>query len=336
VKPWDKDHETGLRFEKGIKNVEYHRDIRPILARSCVACHSHRADKPAGGLVLDDDDQGTESAFGHDSGPNVQVPRAYFRLAGYGQGKPRTGHGHDSATRYVHKFQSRRSLLIWKLYGKRTDGTSNDDFPSLSVPGDPKSLHLGGKPVDRVDYNDEQKLRYYIRDHTIDLDYTGSVMPPPEAVKSGKVAPLSDEDRRTFVRWIDLGCPIDLDPNYDPKAATPRSHGWMGDDQRPTLTLTHPQPGANPSLSRLLIGMHDAYTGLDRDSFQVRADFPVNGLAAGANLAAQFQDRGQGVWELKLERPLTELPRGKLTVVVKDRQGNTSRIERVFSVVAKP
>ena len=47
-----------------------------------------------------------------------------------------------------------------------------------------------------------------------DLDYTGSVMPPPEAVKAGKVKPLTDEDRLTLVRWIDLGCPIDLD--YDP------------------------------------------------------------------------------------------------------------------------
>ena len=49
-------------------------------------------------------------------------------------------------------------------------------------------------------------------------------MPPPDAVagtyvgpdgKKIKVAPLSDEDKRTLVRWIDLGCPIDLD--YDAK-----------------------------------------------------------------------------------------------------------------------
>ena len=51
--------------------------------------------------------------------------------------------------------------------------------------------------------------------HRLDVDYVGSVMPPPEAVKEGKVAALSDEDRRTLTRWIDLGCPVDLD--YDPK-----------------------------------------------------------------------------------------------------------------------
>src|SRR4029077_11063922 len=39
-KQWDKDNETGLRFEKGIKNVDYPRDIKPIFNRSCVACHS--------------------------------------------------------------------------------------------------------------------------------------------------------------------------------------------------------------------------------------------------------------------------------------------------------
>ena len=50
----------------------------------------------------------------------------------------------------------------------------------------------------------------------INLAYTGGIMPPPEAVagtyvgpdgKKVKVAPLTDEDRRTLVRWIDLGCP---------------------------------------------------------------------------------------------------------------------------------
>jgi len=66
------------------------------------------------------------------------------------------------------------------------------------------SLHLRGKPVPNVDYKDEQKLRYWIRDNVVDVDYQGSAMPPPEAVKSGKVKPLSDEDRLTLVRWIDL------------------------------------------------------------------------------------------------------------------------------------
>jgi hypothetical protein len=342
-KKWDKNAETGLRLVKGIHNVEYYRDIRPIFERSCVACHTQKVDKPAGDLVLDDDDKGILPAFGHDAGPNVNVPLTYFRLAaGQERFKPRElGLSGDSASRYIRKFQSRRSLLAWKIYGKRMDGWTNDDFPSLAVRSDPKSLHIGGKPVPGVNYEDAQKLAYWIRDNVVDIDYTGSAMPPPEAVagtykgtdgKPIKVAAITDEDRRTIVRWIDLGCPIDLDPNYKPSDPKSRSFGWMGDDQRPTLTLTYPATGANPQLGRILVGMADAYTGLDMDSFQVVADFSVDGTPAGQNLAAKFKPASQGVWELKLATPIAELPRSKVIVSVKDRQGNISRIERTFSV----
>ena len=43
------------------------------------------------------------------------------------------------------------------------------------------------------------------------------------------MAPLTDEDRRTLVRWIDLGCPIDLD--YDPQQ--PRAARLRLDARRP-------------------------------------------------------------------------------------------------------
>ncbi len=56
-------------------------------------------------------------------------------------------------------------------------------------------------------------------------------MPPPDAVKAGKVAPLTDEDKLTLVRWIDLGCPIDLE--YDAGNPAKPGFGWALDDQRP-------------------------------------------------------------------------------------------------------
>jgi len=64
----------------------------------------------------------------------------------------------------------------------------------------------------------------------------------------------------------------------------------------------------------------------------VTADFPVNGIAAGENLASNFQTTAPGVWELKLKSPLATLPKGKLTVSVKDRQGNVNKIDRTFAV----
>ncbi|MGE3808590.1 MAG: hypothetical protein AB7K24_28325, partial [Gemmataceae bacterium] len=110
--------------------------------------------------------------------------------------------------------------------------------------------------------------------------------------------------------------------------------GWLTDEVRPALTVALPHAGRNAPLGRLLIGMHDAYTGIDAQSFQVTADFAVNGLAPGTDLAANFRNITPGVWELKLEKPLMRLPAGKLTVSVKDRQGNMTRLERTFSIEA--
>jgi hypothetical protein len=226
-------------------------------------------------------------------------------------------------------LQSRRNLLAWKIFGQRTDGFSNDDFPIETVPGDPSSVRWKGQPVAGTPRHPRRSV----------VGFTGSIMPPPESVagtyagpdgRKIKVAPLSDEDRRTIYRWIDLGCPIDQD--YDPARPGERGFGWMQDDNRPTLTLTYPQAGANTPLTRIVIGMHDYYTGLDMDSFEVVADFPLDGSAPGRNLASKFKAKTPGVWEWALTRPLTDLPKGKLTVSVKDREGNLTRIERTFFV----
>lgn len=167
-------------------------------------------------------------------------------------------------------------------------------------------------------------------------------MPPPEAIagsyegpdgKKIKVAPLTDEDRRTIVRWIDLGCPIDRE--FDPKNFAKRGFGWMLDDHRPTLAMTYPRARMNEPLTRLLIGMHDYDSGLDLDSFSVVADFPLDGSPAGENLARKFKALPDSRWELILTQPLTNLARGKVTISIKDRQGNVTRVERTFSVSAK-
>jgi hypothetical protein len=324
-KKWDTKKESGLRYESGVKNVEYHRDVKPILERSCVACHTKKSDKPAGNLVLDDDtivkaQNPAGLGFGFDA------PGTYARLAADQAGKwghkPLHRHGHRelAASRYVKTMQSRRSLLVWKIYGKRLDGWQNDDLPYEATPGDPKSLRHKGKPI-------EDSPRVHEIAH---IGYTGSEMPPADAVKKGKVKALSDEDRLTIVRWIDLGCPIDFD--YDAKAPEKTGQGWLCDDQRPTLALTYPAAGKNAELSRILVGMHDVGTGLDDKSFTVTADFDLDGVKAGTNLADKFVEKSSGVRELKLSKPVKELTRGTLTVSVKDRQGNVTRIERKISV----
>ena len=314
---WDVPHTAGLRNHPAeMYSVEYHRDIRPILQRSCVACHTKTSSQPAGNLVLDADDEQV-------SYRNAKYPGSYYRLAldepaKFGH-KPvgYNSYGYPNASRYIRKMQARRSLLVWKIHGKRLDGFRNADHPSESHPGSGVLTQRGVK-VDPARFRAKW-----------DLDYVGSAMPPEDAVLTGKVAPLSDRDRRTIVRWIDLGCPIDLD--YDPQHPERRGYGWQCDDDRPVLALSLPRTGPNRLLHRILVGMHDYHTGLDLDSFEVLANFAVGDMAPGANLAGAFQKSSQGVWELKLEQPIMPAPDAKLTISVRDKQGNINRIVRTLS-----
>lgn len=313
---WDKQDATGVRIAKtGVQDIEFYRDIKPLLERSCVACHSHEQEKPAGHLALDDYRPLTKQGL-VPWAENVRVaeglPHTYWRLA-----------------QYSWAFQSRRSPLVWKLYGQRLDGFANDDVESPAL-----------------DYHDEQSVLnwcHHSKRYQYDVDFAGTAMPPPKAVSETvaapdgqmvKVPPLSDEEKLTFARWIDIGCPIDRD--YDAEKPMERGRGWLLDEGRPTLTLTSPAVGVNSEpLSRILLGMHDYGTGLDLDSLQITADVAIDGVAAGENLASRFKPAGEGIWQYTLARPLDTLPQATMTVVVRDRQGNASRIERKFSVEAK-
>ena len=230
-------------------------------------------------------------------------------------------------SRYIWAFQSRRSLLIWKIFGAAPGRLQQRRPPDGSRPR--RSQHPAAQGT-AVAPTRRRTAR------SADVGYTGSIMPPPEAVagtmsdrwQEDQGRALSDEDRLTLVRWIDLGCPIDLD--YDPANPKERGYGWMLDDNRPTLTLTYPKAGANPPLTRILVGMHDYDTGLDMDSFQVVADFALDGVAAGQNLASKFKAKIAGVWEWTLAKPLTELPKGKLTVSVRTARETSPELSERF------
>ncbi len=137
-KKWDAQDETGLRYAQGPLNVEYYRDIRPILDRSCVACHNQKDGKPAANLALDDDTRIRRNGY---PGP---LSATYYRLAAqaeqytnkilpFGGSQPQRGNGFNNMSRYaspyIVKSQSRRSLLIWKLFGRRLDGLPEKPLP---------------------------------------------------------------------------------------------------------------------------------------------------------------------------------------------------------------
>jgi len=281
-----------------VADVEFYRDIRPVLQRSCVSCHTQTDPTPPGNLVLDDLD-----LIGG-------VPGDYARLAddsGAQWGHPPViSNGtwrQSNASRYIRKFQSRRSLLVWKLFGRRLDGWSNSDHPTESVPGDPGTLPAGAEP------------------NEADLDFTGEPMPPP----SSGVPMLTEDEKITFARWIDLGCPIDTaHHNGNP------GYGWFLDDLRPTVEVSRPRPGFNSNpVTMLRFGLADANSGVDLDTLSVTADFPVAGRAAGAELADLAQSVGDGIWEMAVTAPVTA--DAHLLVEVADDQGNITRVDRAFA-----
>src|SRR5262249_4602666 len=118
-KKWDTGDESGLRTRKdGPLNVEYHRDIKPILHRSCVACHTSKGGKePDAKLDLDADDQ-VVSVENRGNFPGTYARLALDDRAKFGH-KPVgwDSWGSMNASRYVRKLQARRSLLVWKIYG---------------------------------------------------------------------------------------------------------------------------------------------------------------------------------------------------------------------------
>jgi len=283
-----------------VVNVEFLRDVRPLLQRSCVPCHTKTSPAPPGALVLDDLTLGGDGLPGdyarlaNDSGARWGYPP----LVTVGQPVWRQ----TNASRYVRSFQSRRSLLVWKIFGARLDGWTNADHPTESTPGDPSTLPAGAGI------------------NQADLNFTGSIMPPP----GSGVPPLSIDEKMTIARWIDLGAPIDT-------AQSP--YGWFLDDLRPTLTLSAPRAGVNAApLDAIVIGAADANSGIDAASLSVRADVPLAGREAGVELAGDAVPAGDGIFRIDLGTSLDALPSAHLLVSVADRQGNVTRIDRAFSV----
>jgi hypothetical protein len=110
--------------------VEYFRDVRPILTARCAGCHTD--DAADGKLNLHAD--GASVSCGGETWPGT-----YYRLAVDGNGNTNPGCAFGlgtpagtpsyfigpQQTRYIRGFQSRESLLFWKIFGQRLDGRSN-------------------------------------------------------------------------------------------------------------------------------------------------------------------------------------------------------------------
>jgi hypothetical protein len=214
-------------------DVEFIRDIRPLLQRSCVKCHS--GTEAAASLDLNDL---TLYAGTAPEPAAPSLPGDYARLArdlGARWGiKPWTSNRQwmqPQASRYIRKLQSKRSLLAWYVVGSRLDGWTNADHPSELVPGDPSTLPGGTAST-----------------FIADIDFV-------DTVNHGSL--LTEAEQRKVLTWIDLGAPIDLGD-------------YFKDEIRPTLTVSHPRPNANVGpISDIRVGVHDVGSGLNVSSLSV-------------------------------------------------------------------
>jgi hypothetical protein len=287
--------------------VEYLRDIRPILQSKCVSCHSSRGGQlPAAGLDLDADDRLVDGLY----------PATYASLA-----RPRsdsnptprsiTPDGNwwwPQVTRYIRAGQSRQSLLVWKIFGRRMDGRTNSDRPSESIAGDPTTIPAG------IDFTD------------CDLDYTGETMPPPGS------PPLTWDERMKIARWVDIGAPIELKELVRQSGGEVIA-GFLEDDVRPTLALLPSvrQAATSGRISRFVVGAYDLESGLDATTLSLTADQSVGGFPAGQNLVAGLTISNGGTVETRLT-PEIDLGAGAVTVTasVRDRAGHVTRIVRTY------
>ncbi|MBL4673212.1 MAG: hypothetical protein JKX81_13225 [Arenicella sp.] len=188
--------------------------------------------------------------------------------------------------------------MIWKLFGERLDGWTNEDHPTETIPGDASTLPNGSSA------------------NQADLDFVASTAHP-----AGGMTSLTMEQKMLFARWIDLGAPLDVSASYG------RNLGWFTDDNRPTLTISQPRQGVNTSpVTEIVVGLADAYTGVDLSSLSIKADFSVNGHVANTELSQFFTHLGGGVYRMPINIPLViDALDKKIMAEVRDMQGNVTR-----------
>lgn len=296
-----RDHQGNTCVEtvpEPLVNVEFYRDIRPILQSHCISCHN--AGEQAGQLVLDD----TAIVEKH-------LPGDYYRLAvdqNARYGHPpviRSGEWRQTnASRYIRKFQSRRSLLVWKVFGARLDGWTNDDHPTETIPGDAATLPAGASA------------------NSADLDFVPSAAHP-----AGGMPALSIKEKMTIARWIDLGAPLDRSVTTGHTGM-----GWFLDDVRPTLTVSAPRHNLNPGdVDRIVLGIADANSGIDVSSLSVKASFPVDNSPPYTELIDTAVSMGNGIYKIQFSQALPkDSVERHILAEVKDNQGNVKRVDLRF------
>lgn len=284
-------------LQQALLDIEFYQDVRPILQQHCVSCHN--GVQQAGQLALDD----TSIITDNQPGDYVRLAADSAANFGYPPVIPNLTWRQTNASRYIRKFQSRRSLLVWKIFGERLDGWDNNDHPTETVPGDASTLPVGASA------------------NAADLDFIASSAHP-----AGGMTTLTMKEKMTIARWIDLGAPLDI------SVTTGTGLGWFVDDTKPTLSISQPRQNVNNQIiDRIVFALADANSGINFATLSIKADFIVNSNPINTELSSLVTQIDDGIYQIELDQPLTpNTSERHILMEITDNRGNIKRADLRF------
>lgn len=141
-----------------------------------------------------------------------------------------------------------------------------------------------------------------------DIDFAGHPVIPG----------ITDEEKRTIARWVDLGSPIDF-PQTD-------GMGYTDDYQLPVVNIYTPHTGTNNN-TELKVGFNDAKSGLDWNTLAV-SYYKVGSTEQVVSVTASDVDT-RDILTKNLALGVGDYV---VTVTINDNAGNTGIATRRFTV----
>lgn len=249
--------DRGVSFHpEGILDVEFKRDVYPILQQHCASCHNNKRKPNLSGNAYNVYRKLTHNKA--NNGKRYVLPQI---------------------SKYIRSPQARQSLLIWIAYNERLDGRNNN-----SRKGD-------------VDY---PMSHPYMR--------------------------LSDFEKRTLARWVDLGGPIDF-PETE-------GFGYTDDSQLPIISiLSTPDPLMKES-EDLRIAFHDVSSGLNWKSLAINY-YPAIDKAEAVSLKVDIRKYKDSNKVISIPLALFKMSHFQayiISISIKDNAGNQNTITKKVSI----
>lgn len=250
--------EQGVTFhDKGVLDVEFTRDVYPILKNKCSDCHNSNK-----------------------LPPNLKgKPLNLYNALRYTKRKDGKNFVLPQISRYIRSPQARQSLLIWVAYNKRLDGRNNKT---------------------RKD----------------DIDYPTN---HPQLA-------LTDKEKRTLARWVDLGGPINF-PNTE-------GFGYTDDSQLPVIAVLSSKDTLLNKGDEIKIAFHDVKSGLDWLSLSVEY-YPISKPEARRSLFIQKRkdiDRDNVLTIQTSSLIMKPLVEHIIEISISDLSGNKNKITKKIAV----